>query len=182
MTKSEHSDRDKLSFYSDLYTQYRDEFIYWIRKRYNISDEDAKDIFQESVLILRDKVVKDEYDNSRASVKTFLFGIGKNLCLSMLRKQKPMVNLSIDSSMLEEQDELYDHEKDERLNLVLSLIDKMKGKCKQLIMLYYVEKRKMDFIAKALELKNADTAKATKNRCMKTLRDQAMESTKSMRQ
>ncbi len=171
MYDSDKLNANDLSFYTQLYTDYRDEFLVWIKKLYTISDEDAKDIFQESIIIFRNKCLANEYDNSRASIKTYLFAIGKNTCRSWMRKNKPSVAFE-DHHYVDVNDESEERFKEEKkIELVLGLIEKMKGKCKRLLSLYYIEGKRMTTIAKILELKNADTAKATKNRCMKALRE-----------
>lgn len=176
MNNSDKLNANDFSFYTQLYKDYRDEFLVWIKKLYNISDEDAKDIFQESIVIFRNKFLADEYDNSKSSIKTYLFAIGKNTCRSWMRKNKHSVEFQ-DHHLpeMDNEDELRKEEQ-KKLDLVLSLIEQMKGKCKRLLMLYYVEGERMNNIAKILELKNADTVKATKNRCMKSLREQVKNS------
>ncbi len=177
MSPSDKLNADDSLFYTQLYTDYRDEFLLWIKKLYAISDEDAKDIFQESILIFRRKHLANEYDSEKASIKTYLFAIGKNVCRAWMRKHKGEIEWKdYHQPDIPIEEDPYDAKHQEKIALVLSIIDKMKGKCKQLLSLYYIEGKRMDSIAQILSLKNADTAKATKNRCMKSLRDHVKKS------
>ena len=64
-----------------IYEEYRTEFLQWITKEYDCSMDDGKDIYQLTILIFYDNIKKGKLEHLVSSVKTYLFGIGKNLAL-----------------------------------------------------------------------------------------------------
>lgn len=59
------------------------------------SEEDAEDIFQETILVLLEKVPKTDF-NLTSSLKTYIFAISSNLWLKKLRDGSKMVKTEID--------------------------------------------------------------------------------------
>ena len=69
-----------------VYEEYRTEFLKWITKEYECSDDDSKDIYQLTILIFYDNVRTGKLERLVSSVKTYLFGIGKNIVMENRRK------------------------------------------------------------------------------------------------
>ena len=71
-------DEDGLSI---IYERYRNEFVDWAIKRHYCTVEDAKDIFQNIVVIFFMKIKDRKIPILNSSIKTYLFGIGENLLM-----------------------------------------------------------------------------------------------------
>jgi len=73
---------------SFVYEKYRREFMNWIRKFSNCSLEEAQEYYQAATLILYENIVSNKVTDLQSSLKTYLFGIGKNLTYQYHRKEK----------------------------------------------------------------------------------------------
>ena len=62
-----------------LYESCRHEFMNWIMKFTGCNEEDASEYYHASVLITYDNIHNGKLEDLRSSLKTYLFGIGKNL-------------------------------------------------------------------------------------------------------
>src|SRR4051812_44344147 len=62
-------------------------------KRNNGTSADAKDIFQETIIVLLDKVPKEDFILT-SSIKTYIFAVASNLWLKRLRDAKKMTQLA----------------------------------------------------------------------------------------
>ena len=73
---------------AQLYNDYRAPFLAWARKYFTLDDETLIDVFQDAVIVLYQNVVEEKLTQLDSSLKTYLFGIGKNLLYKRLRKTK----------------------------------------------------------------------------------------------
>jgi RNA polymerase sigma-70 factor (ECF subfamily) len=76
-----------------VYATYRSEFISWMTRTYPISEDDCKDIYQVTILIFYDNVRSGKLTDMASSIKTYLFGIGKNLARENMRKAKRITSI-----------------------------------------------------------------------------------------
>lgn len=158
---------------SILYKTFRTEFIQWIAKFSHCSREDAQEFFQATIIIVYDNIKAGKLNELHSSLKTYMFGIGKNLAWNSyrqdLRKQKSGAEFYVMSHVAEEiEDEQSIHESN--LELVNQCFRRLGEPCHTLLDLYYYQKRNMDEIAGQLDYKNTDTAKNQKYKCMERLR------------
>jgi DNA-directed RNA polymerase specialized sigma24 family protein len=77
-----------------IYEEHRAEFLHWISKEYHCSTDDGKDIYQLTILIFYDNIKQGKLEHLVSSVKTYLFGIGKNIARENFRKEKRYVPIS----------------------------------------------------------------------------------------
>src|SRR6188768_2088296 len=61
------------------YTAFREEFVHWLMKVQKCDKEDAREYYQAAILIVYDNIHAGKLDALRSSLKTYIFGIGKNL-------------------------------------------------------------------------------------------------------
>ena len=80
--------------YEILYKFYYPSVKHFIIKN-NGSIDDAKDIFQETLCVLLEKVSKDDF-NLTSSLKTYIFAISSNLWLKRLREANKTTKADID--------------------------------------------------------------------------------------
>ena len=57
-----------------LYEEFRPSFVNWMLQKYNCNEEEAIDIFQDSVMVLYKNAKAGKLENLRSKLKTYLFG------------------------------------------------------------------------------------------------------------
>ena len=145
---------------------------------YNLSNEDVEDIFQESCIVLMQKVKSGGVSISReGALFSFLVQIGKLTACNLLRKRRPLtaeevVTISLN---LHKEDEDYEVSVDEKQKFQEEFLDRVfdsiPSDCKTLLKHFYWCHKSMDDIASILGMRNADSAKTKKNKCMNKFKD-----------
>lgn len=154
-----------------IYEEHRTEFIHWITREFHCSMDDSKDIYQLTILIFYENVKSGKLEHLVSSVKTYLFGIGKNVAMENMRKAKRNVPINQEKWLKEYLIDEPEQPVDENLFTIAQNALKDLGQpCQQLLELYYYEKKSMEEISEKLNYKNADTAKNQKCKCMARLR------------
>jgi RNA polymerase sigma factor (sigma-70 family) len=155
-----------------VYEKHRSEFLHWICREYSCSIDDGKDIYQVSVLIFHDNVKSGKLEHLVSSIKTYLFGIGKNVVKENMRKAKRQTSINQEKWLKEyliDDPEVSPVEEDV-FSTAKKALEKLGQPCQKLIELFYYEKKSMEEISLILNYKNAETAKNQKCKCMVRLR------------
>ena len=126
------------------------------------TEEDAKDIFQEGLIVLYEKVSVPDFVQT-SSLKTFLHAICRNLWLKRLRRSSRRETSVGEIQLLPIADWEDAHREDQQ--------EEQKELVQQLLVLFYYERRSMQEIANLLGLSNDRVAKNKKARCMNKLRE-----------
>jgi RNA polymerase sigma factor (sigma-70 family) len=154
-----------------IYEEYRTEFLQWITKEFSCSMDDGKDIYQLVILIFYDNIKKGKLEFLVSSVKTYLFGIGKNLAKDNMRKEKKFKPINqekwIKEYLIDEPDQALD---ENIFTMAKKALEKLGQPCQRLIELFYYENKNMQEITEAMQYKNPETAKNQKCKCMARLR------------
>jgi RNA polymerase sigma-70 factor (ECF subfamily) len=154
-----------------VYEEYRSEFLGWIAREYNCSSDDCRDIYQMTILIFYDNIKQGKLEHLASSVKTYLFGIGKNIARETLRREKRFVPINqekyLKEYLINEPTSFPDNDGHDRARRAL---EKLGQPCRRLIELFYYEKKGIPEIAQTLNYKNPETAKNQKCKCMARLR------------
>lgn len=157
------------SSYSALYTRYYPVIERFIVQN-NGSVDDAKDVFQNTILILHDKVKEDGFAIT-SSLKTYLYAISRNLWLKELRAQRlPEIRLIEEIEESEEERIIIRERKDNFLQKLNNAFHSMTGHCKMLLMAMFYKKKSMATIAKENGYKNIHTAQNQKYKCLEQAR------------
>ncbi|MEL7530998.1 MAG: sigma-70 family RNA polymerase sigma factor [Bacteroidota bacterium] len=142
--------------------------------------EEAQDYFIEAVLVLRDKILKDEL-TELSSLKAYLYRICWNMWQEQNRKKARLQNHSSDireAFYLESQQdkdplvwEEVQQEKEavyeQKLAATRSALAQLDEKCRKILTLFYIQRQRMKAIAEQLKFASADVAKTSKSRCYK---------------
>jgi RNA polymerase sigma factor (sigma-70 family) len=154
-----------------IYEEYRAEFIHWISREFHCSLDDSKDIYQLTILIFYQNIKSGKLEHLVSSVKTYLFGIGKNVARENMRKAKRNTPINqekwLKEYLIDEPDEVPD---ENLFAIAKKVLGNLGQPCQQLVELFYYEKKSMEEISVKLNYKNADTAKNQKCKCMARLR------------
>ena len=132
------------------------------------SRDDARDIFQDAMFLLIKKVQNVNFELT-SKLSTFLFGIGKNLWLKKLTKNKVDLNAYADDLKLNAVSE-EEHTKLDRTKVMYDCIEKLGEPCKTIIVQFYFLKTSMQEIAEMLNYTNANNAKNQKYKCFMRLK------------
>ena len=157
-----------------LYDTYREPFVNWVVNQHQCSKEEAADIFQDSIIVFYKNVQRGKITTLKSSIKTYLFGIGKNLLLHHFRAKKGITtDLDKVAPLLFDNEQLpYEKlHRQERSQMIASLLQRMKDPCRSLILLFYFNRLSIRDIAEQMNYNSTDVVKTQKKRCVKRLRD-----------
>ncbi|MEO7534497.1 MAG: sigma-70 family RNA polymerase sigma factor [Ferruginibacter sp.] len=137
----------------------------------NGSADEARDIFQEAMIVLYEKSKLPKFSLS-CQIKTYLYSICRRLWLKRLQQ---LSKYSTQVESLEEtipvEEEIEDHEKrNEDFILMENAMAKIGEPCKSLLDAYYIQKKSMQDIAADFGYTNADNAKTQKYKCLLRLK------------
>lgn len=133
----------------------------------NGTGEEAKDIFQETMIVLYEKVRSGSFELN-CQIKTYVYSVSRRLWLKRLQQ---MNRYSTGLENLQEtvtvEEEVEEHE---RINNEFQAMDKaissLGEPCKSLLEAYYLQKKNMQEIAISFGYTNADNAKNQKYKCL----------------
>ena len=136
----------------------------------NGSPEDAKDIFQEAVLVLFEKVRSGSFELN-CQIKTYLYAVSRRLWLKRLMHQNRFSLTDGQDLNIEVEEDLEVHEKrNADFNLMEKALHQLGEPCKSLLEAFYLQKRSMQEIASDFGYTNAENAKNQKYKCLTRLR------------
>lgn len=133
--------------------------------------DDAKDIFQEAMVVLFERVQSDAFELN-CQIKTYIFSVSRRLWLKKLAQQNRfLIAEDIDHEIVSVDEEVDDHEKQ---NMEFVMMDRAMGSlgepCKSLLEAFYMQKRTMQEIASNFGYTNAENAKNQKYKCLMRLK------------
>ena len=135
------------------------------------SADALEDIFQDSCIALMENIKKGSYSVREGSALfSYLVEIGKKTTMAYLRKnRKPKQQLEPEKDYVPvETEEQKQKSQNEFLDRVF---DSLPSDCQTLLRRFYWDKKPMDEIASTMGLRNADSAKTKKNRCMNKFKE-----------
>ena len=137
----------------------------------NGTSDDARDIFQEAMIVLYEKVKSGSFELN-CLIKTYLYSVCRRLWLKRLSQQQ---RISPEVDKLEEtvpvEEDLEQHEqKDLDFQLMERSMKNLGEPCKSLLEAYYLQKKSMVEIAGTFGYTNADNAKNQKYKCLMRLK------------
>lgn len=135
------------------------------------NEDDAKDVFQESVIVLYNKVKSGNFElNSK--LKTFIYSVSRRLWLKRLNVQSRTIrNIEDFSEFIPVEDDLERHEEKDRQFRVMELaLNQLGEPCKTIIEDYYLQSKSMQEICEKFGYTNADNAKTQKYKCLQRLK------------
>lgn len=137
----------------------------------NGSFDDAKDIFQEAMIALYEKVQLDSFQLT-CQIKTYLFSICKHLWLKRLQQMGKYSNpLSIQEETISVESEVGQMEKkDAAFAMMDRALNSLGEPCKSLLEGFYLNKKGMQELANQFGYTNPDNAKNQKYKCLLRLK------------
>ncbi len=137
----------------------------------NGSADDARDIFQEAMILLYEKARGGNFELT-SKLKTYVYSVCRRLWLKRLQQLQrfgtPVESLE---EIVPVEEEL---EEQDRRNEAFGIMEKAMSHigepCKSLLEAYYVHKKQMQEIAESFGYTNADNAKNQKYKCLMRLK------------
>jgi RNA polymerase sigma factor (sigma-70 family) len=157
--------------FNDLY-EYEFPKVVRMIKKYSGNIENAKDIFQDSLVILIEKVNRKELDLT-CSVKTYLYSISRILWSAQLRKNQLTISLDDEYGNIETDDIFinFDSTLPDVYDDVNKAIEMLGNQCKKLLECFYYKKMSWNEIAITLGYKSAASAKNQKYKYLERIRN-----------
>lgn len=137
----------------------------------NGTSDDARDIFQEALIVLYDKAKSGSFE-LQARLKTYLYAVSRKLWLKKLQHDRNFVadlNGAGETVSVEEDVERFE-QRNRDFDLMEEALQKLGEPCKGLLESYYTQKRSMTDIARDFGYTNADNAKNQKYKCLMRLK------------
>ena len=137
----------------------------------NGSADDAKDIFQEAMIVLYEKVRSGTFELN-CLIKTYVYSVSRRLWLKRLQQlNRYSQGLENIDGVVPVEEEIEEHEKrNAEFEMMDKAISSLGEPCKSLLEAYYLQKRKMQEIAANFGYTNADNAKNQKYKCLMRLK------------
>ncbi len=163
---------DRLGIKS-IYNANRAAFINF-GKRYGLDQDQLADVYQEAFLALRKHALSGKLSEVKSELKTYLFGIGKYLIFDVLKKENKHTtydgNVHGNGDDFEEISISKTQELTNEQRLLYKYFKELGKKCQQVLTFFYYRGLSIEEIVQQGGYENANTVKAQKSRCLKTLK------------
>ncbi|TGE27627.1 RNA polymerase sigma factor [Hymenobacter metallicola] len=134
------------------------------------SAQDAKDVFQDALVIFYEKAVAESFVLS-SSVSTYLLGISRNLWRRELSRRQQLPATSLREEHTQEVAEEAEPGTDGREALaVLDYVERLGARCKDMLLAFYYFQQPLEQIAGALKYGSIRSATVQKFKCLERLR------------
>jgi RNA polymerase sigma factor (sigma-70 family) len=134
------------------------------------SVDDAKDIFQEALIVLYEKVKAGTFELN-CQIRTYLYSVSRRLWLKRLMHQNRFSTGEGHEETVAVEEDLEGHEKrDLEFTMMEKAMAGLGEPCKSLLEAFYLQKRGMQEIAASFGYTNADNAKNQKYKCLVRLK------------
>ena len=154
-----------------------DSIIKQVSSSANLSQEDVDDIFQESCVVLMHNAKDGKIAVTReGAIFSYLVEVGKLKTRNLLRKRRcitsdDMVTFSLSQHNNEESDMTIAEKQQMQNDFLNKMLDLLPAECRTLLKYFYWDHKPMDEIASILGMRNADSAKSKKSKCMNKIKD-----------
>jgi len=153
-----------------IYQQYSESTSSFIIS-YGGSQQDADDVFQETVVAFIGLVQKGKY-RMEASIKTLLVSVARNIWFNELKKRErsghreKQFELGREQQEMDVSHQIGDHEKKKQLR---DLVYQLGESCRKILMLFYYENLSMKEIVEYLPYENEQVVRNKKYKCLQQL-------------
>ena len=153
-----------------LYTSYYPMILRFVQNN-NGTEQEAKDIYQEAIIVLYEKIKEGEFELS-CKIKTYLYSVCRRLWLKQLTEKRKFsgslqesydfIDVSAEMPAIEEKEMQFTH--------MTTALQKLGEPCKMLLEDFYIHTQGMAAITEKFGYTNADNAKNQKYKCLMRLK------------
>ncbi|WP_342331866.1 sigma-70 family RNA polymerase sigma factor [Pedobacter sp. FW305-3-2-15-E-R2A2] len=153
-----------------LYTGYFPMILQFILNN-NGGEDDAKDVYQEGIIVLYNKIKGGNFELS-SKLKTYIYSVCRRIWLKKLSQQsKKTSNISdFEDVMAVEVDVEQHEEKDKQFDKMQDALLHLGEPCKTIIQDFYINNLSMQDICEKFGYTNTDNAKTQKYKCLQRLK------------
>lgn len=154
-----------------LYRDYFPMVLHMVVQNSGTEDE-AKDIFQEAVIVLYDKIKAGDFELT-SRLKTYIYSVCRRLWLKQLgsNKGRAFRDMAAYEDVIAVEEDLAKHEeKDLQLAMMEQALDGLGEPCRTIIHDFYISNLSMQEICDKFGYTNADNAKNQKYKCLQRLK------------
>ncbi|WAC40281.1 RNA polymerase sigma factor [Pedobacter sp. SL55] len=137
----------------------------------NGDEDDAKDVYQEAIIVLYNKVKSGSFELS-SKLKTYIYSVSRRIWLKKLAQHsKKTSNISDFEDVLVVEEDMEQHEqKDMQFDKMKLALESLGEPCKTIIEDFYINNQSMQEICEKFGYTNADNAKTQKYKCLQRLK------------
>ena len=136
----------------------------------NGSEDDARDIFQESMIVLYEKSKAPEFELN-CQIRTYLYSVARRLWLKRLQQMQRYAEIQdIEDTVPVNEDVSVHEKKNQDYEQMESAMAGLGEPCRSLLEAFYLQRRSMHEIADSFGYTNADNAKNQKYKCLVRLK------------
>lgn len=136
------------------------------------TEDEAKDVFQDAVCVLYDKVSSTEGFFLTSQLNTYLYAICRRLWLKELKSNSRLTGEMeyVEQEASLELDLALHQEKEEQFERMQVALEKIGEPCRGILTDFYLKNLSMQEISEKFEYTNADNAKNQKYKCLQRLK------------
>ncbi|HRO69062.1 MAG TPA: sigma-70 family RNA polymerase sigma factor [Chitinophagaceae bacterium] len=137
----------------------------------NGTPDDAKDIFQEAMIVLYEKARSGSFELN-CLIKTYVYSVSRRLWLKKLQQaNRYNGELSGAEAAVSVEEDISEHaRRDAEFEMMGKAIMSLGEPCKSLLEAFYLQKQNMQEIAASFGYTNAENAKTQKYKCLVRLK------------
>ena len=137
----------------------------------NGDENDAKDIYQEGVIVLYNKIKSGDFELT-SKLKTYLYSVCRRLWLKRLaEKDRHTGNVSDFEDVLSVDEEVEEHSRTElEFDNMKASLEQLGEPCATIIQDFYIHSMSMQEICEKFGYTNTDNAKTQKYKCLQRLK------------
>lgn len=136
------------------------------------SEEDAKDIFQEAIIVFYQNI-KDQNFELNCKIKTYLYSVSRLMWLKKIKKATAIVGKITDFEgfiAIDDSEAAQMEEREMQFGKMSMALSELGEPCKTLIEDFYIKQLSMGQISEKFGYTNADNAKTQKYKCLMRLK------------
>lgn len=160
--------KDDRQQWHSFFDEHRQPFAAFLIKYGMVDADEADQMYQEALVLLHRNIREGRLSAPlRSSLRTYLFGIGKNLCRKKGRSKLsfPDEVPDIPENPIEEE-----HERHHCEVLVSQLLNKLGGMCQEFLTLVFIEEKEASEVCAAMDIPSQEAFRKRKFDCLKRMR------------
>ncbi len=156
--------------YNLLYSFYYPTIERFVKRNSGTSD-DAKDVFQETIIVLLDKVPKEDFVLT-SSIKTYIFAVASNIWLKRLRDAKKLTKLEDDFDLEDLSFSTWEQKEESKVkhNLIQRMLNKVTRHCYHFLAKTFLSGATREKLIEEMGYRNSHTFDNQKYKCLEQAR------------
>ncbi len=154
--------------WEEFFHEHREAFKGFVKNYGRVDEELAESMYQEAVVLLHRNIRSARLQPPlRSSLRTYLFGIAKNLC-----RQQHRNPLNFPPKLPELPDYWFEQKVEQQHNtaLVRSLLERLGGMCSEFLRLVFIEEKTQEEVCRLMQIPSPEAFRKRKHDCLKRIR------------